>query len=146
LAKRSQRENFDRLLLDATDEALSSLGEDAKVSIYSHFEDLFKIRKQEIPSKLNDFSNALEQIFGLGTRHLEVLFMKNLHAKVGGLYKWEGPRWLVPEMKFLEYVKLMKLCYGDQGRIGEVEFLIAVEEKQEQEVWIDAEEKQEQHV
>jgi hypothetical protein len=134
------------LLLKAIDEALSSLGETPKKAIYYQLETAFNIKKKEIPNKIDGFSRALEQIFGLGTRHLEVLFMKNLHAKVGGLYKWEGPRWLVPEMKFLEYVKLMKLCYGDQGKIGEVEFLIAVEEKQEQEVLIDAEEKQEQHV
>jgi hypothetical protein len=46
LAKQSQRENFDRLLLDAIDETLSSLGEDAKASIYIHLEGLFKIRKE----------------------------------------------------------------------------------------------------
>jgi hypothetical protein len=87
LAKRSQRENFDRLLLDAINEGLSSLGEDVKAAICFPLEDLFKIRKQELAIRLSDFSNAMEQIFGLGARHLEILFMKNLHAKVGTVCK-----------------------------------------------------------
>jgi hypothetical protein len=40
------------------------------------------IARQDIPYSVEGFSYALEQIFGLGARHLEILFMKNLHAKV----------------------------------------------------------------
>lgn len=113
LAKQSRHENFDQILLGAIDEALSSLGENVKTSIYFHLEDLFKIRKQEIPSRLSDFSNALEQIFGLGARHLEILFIKNLHAKIKVTCKWpthEWPlsKWIVTEMTFQEYVRLMR--------------------------------------
>jgi hypothetical protein len=120
LAKQSQHENFDQLLLDAISEGLSSLGEDAKGSIFFHLEDLFKIRKQEIPSRLNDFLNALEQIFGLGARHLEILFMKNLHAKVEvtckwSTYGWALSKWIVPELIFQEYVRLMRQSFEAAG-------------------------------
>ena len=113
LAKQRQPEDLDGILIEAIDEALSSLGEDVKKSIYFHLEDLFKIKKQEIPSRLSDFSNALEQIFGLGARHLEIMFMKNLHEKIKVTCKWpeyEWPlsKWIVPEMTFQEYVRLMR--------------------------------------
>lgn len=113
MAKTSSHENFDRLLLHSIDEALSSLGEDVRVSIYFHLKDLFKIRKQEIPSRLSVFSSALEQIFGLGARHLELLFMKNLHAKIKvtckyPTYEWPLSKWIVPEMTFQDYVGLVR--------------------------------------
>ena len=127
MAKQSKRENFDQLLLEAIDEGLSSLGEAVKASIYIHLEGYFNIRKQEIPHKLSDFSNALERIFGLGARHLEILFMKHLHAKVEvtckwPTYGWPLSKWIVPEMTFQEYVRLMRLSFeaanGDKVEIG----------------------------
>lgn len=112
MAKQSQHKNFDQLLLDAIDEGLSGLGEAGKASIYIHLEGLFNIRKWEIPN-LSVFSNALERIFGLGARHLEILFMKNLHAKLEvtckwPTYEWPLSKWVVPEMTFQEYVRLMR--------------------------------------
>ena len=81
--------------------------------LYFQLEDLFKIRKQEIPIRLSDFSNALEQFFGLGARYLEILFMKNIHAKIKVAcrwpeYEWPLSKWIVPEMTFHEYVRLMR--------------------------------------
>lgn len=113
MAKQSQHKNFDQILLDAIDEALSSLGENVKMTVYFQIEDLFKIRKQDIPSRLSDFSSALEQLFGLGARYLEILFMKNIHAKIKVTCKWpeyEWPlsKWIVTEMTFQEYVRLMR--------------------------------------
>lgn len=112
-AKQRQLEDFDGIIIEAIDDALSSLGEDVKKSIYFHLKDLFKIGKQEIPRRLNDFSSALEKIFGLGARHLEIMFMKSLHEKVKVTCKWpeyEWPlsKWIAPEMTFQEYVQLMR--------------------------------------
>ncbi|MGZ4851469.1 MAG: hypothetical protein ACXV2C_08845 [Candidatus Bathyarchaeia archaeon] len=70
--------SFEKILMDAVDEALLSLGENVRTSIYFHLNDLFKIKKQEIPFRINDFSFALEQIFGFGALSLETMFMKNL--------------------------------------------------------------------
>ena len=96
---------FDKILLEAIDEALLSLGVNARILILGTLEGSFKIRKQEIPNKLSDFSNALERIFGLGARHLEILFMKNLHAKLEvtckwPTYEWPLSKWIVPEITF----------------------------------------------
>jgi hypothetical protein len=113
LAKQNQHENFDQIIVEAIDEALSSLGENVKTAIYFHLENLFKIRKEEIPSRLSDFSNALEQIFGLGAQHLEIMFMKKLHDKIKvackwPAYKWPLSKWIVPEMTFEDYVRLLQ--------------------------------------
>lgn len=135
MAKLSQHENFDQVLLGAIDEALSGLGEAGKASIYIHLERLFKIRKQEISSKLNDFSNVVGQIFGLGARHLEILFMKNLHADLEvtckwPTYEWSLSKWIVPEMAFQEYVRLIQQNF-EAANDDKVEIGVLVHEHEE---------------
>jgi hypothetical protein len=105
--------SFSNLLLEAIDEAFSSLGESAKVAIYFHLENTFGIKKSDVPSRIASFSDALERIFGSGARHLEVLFMKSLHAKIEVTYKWPAYKyplckWIVPEMTFQEYIQFMR--------------------------------------
>lgn len=135
LAKPRQPEDFDGILIEAIDEALSSLGEDVKKSIYFHLGDLFKIERQEIPVRLNDFSSALEKIFGLGARHLEIMFMKRLHEKVKVTCKWpeyEWPlsKWIVPEMTFQKYVQLTRQKFETANR-KKIEMGILVNEHEE---------------
>ena len=127
--------SFDEILLDAIDEALLSLGESVKTSIYFHLEDLFKITKEDVPNRLSDFSSALEQIFGLGARSLAILFMKNLHAKVGVTIKWTTngqslSKWVVPEVTFQEYVRLMLQSF-EAANDGNVEMGFLVNEHEE---------------
>ncbi len=112
------------------DEAFSSLGESAKTSIYFHLEQQFTVAREEIPYRINDFSDALERIFGLGARHLEILIMKNLHMKIDCRYKWDGPKWLCPDLTFKKFVELTKLCYEDNGSIREIEVVVDAGEKQ----------------
>jgi hypothetical protein len=135
LAKQRQRENFDQILLDAIDETFSSLGENVKTSVYFHLEDLFKIKKQEIPSKLSDFLNALEQIFGLGTWSLEIMFMRNLHVKIKVTckwpeYRWPLSKWIVPEMTFQEYVGLLRQNF-EAAKENKMEMEILADEEEE---------------
>jgi len=82
------RNEFDRLLLEAVDEGLSILGESSKQAIYFHLERSFSIKKDEIPYKLETFSNALEQIFGLGANFIEISIMRRLYKKLGNDFKW----------------------------------------------------------
>lgn len=113
MTKQSQHKSFEQILLEAIDEALSSLGESVKTAIYFHLANSFNVKRQEIPQRIADFSEALERIFGPGARHLEILFMKSLHAKIKVTCEWptcEWPlsKWIVPEMTFKEYVRLMR--------------------------------------
>ena len=104
MAKLSQPKNFDELLLEAIDEGLSGLGEAGKTSIYIHLEGLFNIRKQEIPNKLDGFSNALQRIFGLGARQLEDIVHEKSSCKSREPMKLDGPSWLAQDMTFTKYV------------------------------------------
>ena len=117
------------------DEALLSLSENTRNLILRTFEVYFKIKKQEIPGKLSGFSNALERIFGLGARQLEILFMKNLYAKVKvnckwPTYGWPLSKWVVPEVTFQEYVCLMRQNFT-AANDGKVEIGVLVKENEE---------------
>jgi hypothetical protein len=116
------KSSFNDILLSAIDEALSSLGENVAASIYFHLEKTFGIKRLEIPQRVKEFSDALEKIFGLGARTIEILCMKKFHEKMGVTCKWpeyEWPlcKWVAPEMVFQEYVDLMRQNY-EKARKG----------------------------
>jgi hypothetical protein len=135
LAKQSPTESFQQIILEAIDEALSSLGENVKTSVYFNLEKSFNVKQQDIPQKIEDFSEALELIFGLGARHLEILFIKNIHEKIGVTCKWpehEWPlsKWIVPEMTFQEYVHLMQQNFEDANE-NNIEMGVLLDEHEE---------------
>jgi len=104
---------FEKLLLEAVDEALSSLGASSKQAIYFHLENTFDINKPDIPHKIEEFANAIEKIFGPGAKFLEIQIMKRLYKKVGP-FKYFPERGLI----FTEYVAAARLslripCFGD---------------------------------
>jgi len=90
-------------LLNAIDEALNSLGESVKQSIYFHIENKFSVARNEIPENLTEFQGGLEKIFGAGARFIEILIMKNLHSKVGLPLKMESE-----QLEFVEYLDAAK--------------------------------------
>jgi hypothetical protein len=109
-------EEFDKLLLEAIDEALSSLGEAVKNSIYSHLQNDFRIKRDEIPDRICEFSDILHKIFGLGAGRLEVKCMKNICEKVKVSmawpeYEWPMSKWIVTDITFQEYVGNAKKSY-----------------------------------
>ena len=131
MKNRKETHEFDIILLAAIDEAFSGLGEPVKKSIYFHLERDFHVSKQEIPSRIDDFTNALELIFGPGAKHLEILIMKSLCVKVNCSYKWQGPNWLVPNLTFKEYIELAKISHEEE-REGNIEVIVDAGERQEQ--------------
>jgi hypothetical protein len=74
--------NFEKKLLEAIDESFSLLGKNGKQTIYFYLETEYKISKQDIPHRIEDFTEALEDIFGLGAKLLEIKIMKNLFSKM----------------------------------------------------------------
>ena len=79
--KAQQGGRFRRLLLDAVEEGLSTLGETPKQAIYFHLQESFNIMKQDIPDKIDEFAFAIEKIFGEGAKLLEIQIMRSLHEK-----------------------------------------------------------------
>ncbi|MEM3731711.1 MAG: hypothetical protein QW667_07275 [Candidatus Bathyarchaeia archaeon] len=110
MAKRGK--TFEKLLVEAIDEALSSLGESAKHAIYFHLQDKFGITKDEIPNRLEEFTEGLEKIFGMGARFIEILIMKGLYNKVGKPLQWDESK----ELVFTEYVAVAKKCFLKQKK------------------------------
>lgn len=93
--------SFEELLLGAVDEALSSLGDSSKQAIYFHLEKIFGINKQDIPYKIVEFANAIEKIFGLGAKFLEIQIMKRLYERLGPVFKYFPDR---DDLVLTEYV------------------------------------------
>ncbi len=87
-AEPSNREEFRKLLLESVDEGLSSLGHSSKHAIYFHLENSFNVKRVDIPYKIDEFTKAVEQIFGEGAKLLEILIMKKLHERAGHAFKY----------------------------------------------------------
>jgi hypothetical protein len=73
---------FEKLLVAAVEDSFSSLGESPKQAIFFHLENTFKIKGQEILSKLASFDEALRNFFG-SEAGLETLIVKKLCEKPG---------------------------------------------------------------
>ncbi len=76
-------------------------------SIYLHIESRFNVTKSRIPERLEDFQVGLEKIFGLGARHIEILIMKNLHAKINFPLSIGQSN----QLEFVDYVNAAKQCF-----------------------------------
>lgn len=107
---KSRQRDFDSLLMESVDEALTSLGESAKQSIYYHLEEKFKISRKEIPRRIEDFANGIEKIFGLGAHFIEILIMKKLYEKIGRTLEWNESK----EFIFVNYVEAARQCFNKE--------------------------------
>lgn len=134
LAKKNNGKNFDTVLLDTIDLAFSALGQNVKTSIYFHLETKFGLPKENIPDRIGDFSNALDQIFGQAARSLEILIMKHLNEKIKCNYSWVGPKWLVPNLTFEKYVNLVRISVEGSAKMEDLEVLLNEYQKPEQEI------------
>lgn len=106
------KRDFDKLLLEAIDEGLSSLGESSKQAVYFHLERKFNIDKQEIPYRVKDFAGAIEKIFGLGGDVIEITIMERLYEKVGRDLKWRGSE----DLTFTKYVAALKRSFLERKK------------------------------
>jgi hypothetical protein len=116
--KAARLEEFDNLLSESIDDALTSLGASVKSTVYLHLQNDFGINKNEIPSKISEFSDIIHKVFGVGATPLEIKFMMNLNSKVKAAISWPKIpepfcRWFVADMSFTEYVINMRKSYAD---------------------------------
>lgn len=103
------RRDFEKFVVEAVDEGLSSLGDSSKQAIYFHLEKSFDIKRKEIPSKIDDFAKALEKIFGIGANFLEVLIKERLDEKTGKNDKSE-------ENQHLTLAQYVKSCESNLSK------------------------------
>jgi hypothetical protein len=109
-----KKETFEEILLEALDEALSTLGEKVKNAVYFHLNSRFYIERNEIPNRMTEFITALERIFGLATPHLEILIMKTLNDKLSLTGNRTPIQNSSPEITFQKYLQLMKQTFEEQ--------------------------------
>ena len=85
-------DEFEKFLVEAIDESLSSLGESPKQAILFHLENTFNIKKQEISNNINGFDDALKKTFGPGANFLETLIINKLCEKAYLTFKGLPPQ------------------------------------------------------
>ena len=102
----SRNRFFKKLLPEAIDKGLSSLGDSEKQALYSYLERTFSLEKLDIPNKIGEFANAIEEIFGLGAKILEIQIIKCLYEKVGCDFKYFPEK---DDLLFTKYVEAASL-------------------------------------
>lgn len=98
-----QTQKLEKLLIQAVDEGLSSLGDSSKQAIYFHLDTTFNIKKDQIPQKVEAFVAAIEKIFGIGANFIEILIMRKLDEKIGQ----DSPQFS-KDITLDEYVSVLK--------------------------------------
>lgn len=93
--------NFNQVFLETLDTALSSFGEACKQTIYHQLEKRYAIKKEEIPKNVEEFCQALTDLFGDASLLLEINIMRILHDKAPYLK-------IVPQKSELSFVGYLK--------------------------------------
>ena len=76
------KNQIDMKIMEAIDESLASFGDSVKQAVYFQLQSSYNVPKQEIPTKIEEFAEALEAIFGIGARLIEMKIIETLHSKV----------------------------------------------------------------
>ncbi len=76
--------NLDMTILEAVDKSLASFGESVRQVVYYQLDTIYHVRKQDVPCRIEEFANALEEIFGVGARLIEMRILETLYSMSGG--------------------------------------------------------------
>ena len=109
---------FEEILLEAIDEGLSLLGESPKQALYFHLEETFNMNRQDIPYKIEEFTNAVEKIFGAGAKILKIQIMKCIFKKIGYTFKHYPKQ---KSLTFTKYIAAVKREKNNNDNIEEQE-------------------------
>ncbi len=99
------KRDFTKLLLEAVDETLSSLGDSSKRAIYFYLERNFSIKKQDIPDRIEEFTEAIEKLFGNGAKILEIQIMKHLYENLGRDFEYFSEN---NDLLFTDYANVVR--------------------------------------
>ena len=98
------QKNRDKLISEVVDSSLSCFGNPFKQYVYSKLDKKYQIKKREIPSRISDFADALEDIFGAGAKLIEMRIIQDLHEKAQGfVYVPSGD-----DLVFTEYLENLR--------------------------------------
>jgi len=80
--QKQTEEEFKAVIIESVDESLASFSNLDKQAVYLHLEKTYNIKKQEIPSKMDNFADAIEQMFGIGAKLVEMRIIEALHKRI----------------------------------------------------------------
>jgi|WetSurMetagenome_2_1015567.scaffolds.fasta_scaffold64575_4 hypothetical protein len=104
ISELGQKKNFQDELLNAIDQTLLELGEYNRTAIYQYLKMEFGIWKHDIPSRIGEFTQAMETILGTAAKLIELKIMEKIHRfNEEFVYK---PR--NTEIFFVDYVRDFK--------------------------------------
>ena len=86
IRKTYAQENFPKLIREAIDYGLSSLGNSSKKKLYILLEKRFRIKKEEIHEKIYEFTQAIEEIFGFAAKIIEIQIMEWLYKQINSKF------------------------------------------------------------
>ena len=80
--QKASEDKFKVAMIKAVDESFSSFSKLDKQAVYFHLDKSFKIKKEEIPCKIEAFTDAIEQMFGIGAKLIEIRIIEALHKRI----------------------------------------------------------------
>ena len=103
---------FDRLFVQSLDESFAAiLGEIPKQTFYDGLEKNYAIARNRIPDRLNEFTAALETVFGAAcSKALMKIIARGLYSKLG-LTFIERPDWRL--LDYLTEAKSRTTLFND---------------------------------
>lgn len=75
------KNQLDINIIEAIDESLTSFGESVKQVVYFQLENIYHVKKQDVPRRIEEFVKAVEGIFGIGARLIEMKILETLYAR-----------------------------------------------------------------
>ncbi|MEM2130676.1 MAG: NitrOD5 domain-containing protein [Candidatus Bathyarchaeia archaeon] len=96
--------NFEKLLTEAIDHALTELCPQTKQAIYAHLEKQHTLNQQTIAKQPEKFVQAIETTFGPPAKLIEIAILKQLHRRAPE-FKY-APK--TSNLSFAKYVKALK--------------------------------------
>ena len=94
----SRPQPFKQVLLDCVDDGLSVLGNEPKEAVYQYLATIHSLDREQIPDKVDEFSNGLRKALGGASRVIERLILKKLFQRVGSTFRETA------DLEFTDYV------------------------------------------
>jgi hypothetical protein len=104
--RRSIKNRLDAKILEAVDESLASFGESVRQFAYFQLQDIYHIKKKEIPSRIEEFAASIEELFGIGAKLIEIKIIETLHAGVPNFLYMPKNK----DLMFKDYVQTIR-CF-----------------------------------
>ena len=119
---------FGQIVLEAIDESLSVLGDEPRRAVYQYLATIQSLQREDIPEKLEDFSQGMKKALGGASSVLQKVMLKKLFQKIGSTFKE------AQEFDFVDYVKEAERRYEvlSQHRTAQEEARTAMRSKKGQ--------------